>query len=96
MKDIKIKINQKELNNYQKYKKNLQDFPIYASTGALFRSDIVILQSVYSHMGEIATNKLAEGEYIEITIKKVKEKDKRTNTDIDFSSHLVSYFETLE
>jgi len=73
----KIIIDNKKLENYGWYKEDLQNYPIYASTGGLSRFDIVMLQLMYANTDEYSTNKLAEGEYIEIKIRKVKEKDKR-------------------
>ena len=92
----KIIIDNIELENYEEYKEDLQNYPIYASRSVLTKFAIVMLQLIYANTEEYSTNELEEGEYIEIKIRRVKEKDKRTNTDIDYCSHLVSYFETLE
>ena len=70
----KIIINNKELENYEEYKKHLQDYPIYASTSGLSRFDIVMLQLMYANTEEYSTNKLGDNEYIEIKIRKVKGK----------------------
>ena len=70
----KIIIDNKELENYEEYKKHLQDYPIYASTSGLSRFDIVMIQLMYANTDEYSTNKLAEGEYIEIKIRRVKKR----------------------
>jgi len=70
----KIIIDNKELENYEEYKKHLQDYPIYASTSGLSRFDIVMLQLMYANTEDFSVNKLEENEYIEIKIRKVKGK----------------------
>ena len=69
-----IIIDNKELQKYEEYKQHLQDYPIYASTSGLSKFDIVMLQLMYANTEEYSTNKLEEGEYIEIKIRKVKVK----------------------
>ena len=70
----KIIIDNKELENYEEYKKHLQDYPIYASTSGLSKFDIVMLQLMYANTEDFSVNKLDDNEYIEIKIRKVKGK----------------------
>lgn len=70
-----LRITKTDLENYELYKSHLQDYPIYANTSGLTKSDIVMLQSVHSHTENISTNKLDNDEYIEVIIRHVKIKE---------------------
>jgi hypothetical protein len=46
---IKIKITKKDLENYEKHQENIQDYPIYAKTSGLSRSEIVMLSKIMEY-----------------------------------------------
>ena len=40
---LKLKVTKSDLINYEKFQESLQDYPLYASTSGLCRTDMVML-----------------------------------------------------